>query len=85
VIFRLELDTVPVSVFDVDRAKAFYVDQAGFSAQQDHQVDESHRFVVVLPAGGGAGATLRELLRAAAAGLLAPARAFVQRGSLVDG
>jgi GNAT superfamily N-acetyltransferase len=43
------------------------------------------RFVVVLPAGGGAGATLRELLRAAAAGLLAPARAFVQRGSLDDG
>lgn len=82
-IFRLELVTVPVS--DVDRAKAFYVDQAGFSAQEDHQVDESRRFVVVLPAPGGAGATLRELLRAAAAGLLAPARAFVQRGSLDDG
>lgn len=82
-IFRLELVTVHVS--DVDRAKAFYVDQAGFSARQDHQVDESHRFDVVLPAGGGAGATLRELLRAAAAGLLARARAFVQRGSLDDG
>lgn len=43
------------------------------------------RFDVVLPAPGGAGPTLRELLRAAAAGLLAPARAFVQRGSLDDG
>ena len=30
---RLELITVPVS--DVDRAKAFYVDQVGFSAEQD--------------------------------------------------
>jgi GNAT superfamily N-acetyltransferase len=43
------------------------------------------RFDVVLPAPGRAGPTLRELLRAAAAGLLAPARAFVQRGSLDDG
>jgi hypothetical protein len=39
VIFRLELVTVPVS--DIDRAKAFYVDQVGFIAEQDHQVDEA--------------------------------------------
>lgn len=49
VIFRLELVTVPVS--DVDRAKAFYVDQAGFSVEQDHQVDETHRFVELMPPG----------------------------------
>ncbi len=30
---RLELVTVPVS--DVDRAKAFYADQAGFTVTQD--------------------------------------------------
>ena len=35
------------------------------------------RFDVALPAGGEAGAPLRELLRAAAAGFLAPARAFM--------
>jgi hypothetical protein len=46
VIFRLELVTVPVS--DVDPAKAFYVDRAGFSAEQDHQVDEAHRFVELI-------------------------------------
>jgi hypothetical protein len=34
---RLELVTVPVS--DVDRAKAFYVDQVGFSSEQDVQVE----------------------------------------------
>ena len=31
--FRLEMVSVPVS--DVDRAKAFYVDQLGFSTEQD--------------------------------------------------
>ncbi len=46
---KLELVTVPVS--DVDRAKTFYVDQLGFTAHQDHQVDESHRFVELIPPG----------------------------------
>jgi predicted enzyme related to lactoylglutathione lyase len=49
VIFRLELVTVPVS--DVDRAKAFYVDQAGFTTEQDVQVDDEHRFVELMPPG----------------------------------
>jgi predicted enzyme related to lactoylglutathione lyase len=49
VIFRLELVTIPVS--DVDRAKAFYVEQAGFSIEQDRQVDETHRFVELMPPG----------------------------------
>lgn len=48
-IFKLELVTVPVS--DVDRAKAFYVDQAGFSVEQDVYVDETHRFVELMPPG----------------------------------
>jgi predicted enzyme related to lactoylglutathione lyase len=47
--FRLELVTVPVS--DIDRAKAFYVDRAGFSDEQDHEVDETHRFVELMPPG----------------------------------
>ena len=48
-IFRLELVTVPVA--DVDRAKAFYVERAGFSVAQDHQVDAEHRFVELMPPG----------------------------------
>jgi predicted enzyme related to lactoylglutathione lyase len=36
--WRLELVQVPVS--DVDRAKAFYVDQVGFIAEHDHRVSE---------------------------------------------
>ena len=47
--YRLELISLPVS--DVDRAKAFYVDQVGFNADHDHTVDENIRFVQVTPPG----------------------------------
>jgi catechol 2,3-dioxygenase-like lactoylglutathione lyase family enzyme len=47
--FRLELIAVPVS--DVDRAKAFYVDQAGFNADHDHRVSDEIRFVQLTPPG----------------------------------
>ena len=46
---RLELIQVPVS--DIDRAKAFYVDQVGFVADHDHQVTEDLRFVQLTPPG----------------------------------
>jgi catechol 2,3-dioxygenase-like lactoylglutathione lyase family enzyme len=46
---RLELIQVPVS--DIDRAKAFYVDQVGFSADSDHQVTDELRFVQLTPPG----------------------------------
>jgi predicted enzyme related to lactoylglutathione lyase len=46
---RLELVQVPVA--DVDRAKAFYVDQVGFHADHDHQVAEGLRFVQLTPPG----------------------------------
>ena len=47
--FKLELITVPVS--DVDRAKAFYTDKAGFNADHDHQVSDEMRFVQLTPPG----------------------------------
>jgi catechol 2,3-dioxygenase-like lactoylglutathione lyase family enzyme len=47
--FKLELVAVPVS--DVDRAKAFYTDQAGFNADHDHQVSDELRFVQLTPPG----------------------------------
>ena len=47
--WRLELVAVPVS--DVDRAKAFYVDQVGFIAEHDHQVSDELRFVQLTPPG----------------------------------
>jgi len=47
--FKLELVAVPVT--DVDRAKAFYVDQAGFNPDHDHTVSEDIRFVQLTPPG----------------------------------
>jgi catechol 2,3-dioxygenase-like lactoylglutathione lyase family enzyme len=47
--YKLELITVPVS--DVDRAKAFYAENAGFIAEHDHKVDERIRFVQLTPPG----------------------------------
>jgi catechol 2,3-dioxygenase-like lactoylglutathione lyase family enzyme len=47
--FRIELVAIPVS--DVDRAKAFYVDKAGFNADHDHTVSDDIRFVQLTPPG----------------------------------
>jgi catechol 2,3-dioxygenase-like lactoylglutathione lyase family enzyme len=47
--FKLELIGVPVA--DVDRAKDFYVDQAGFTLDHDHKVSEDIRFVQLTPPG----------------------------------
>jgi catechol 2,3-dioxygenase-like lactoylglutathione lyase family enzyme len=46
---RIELVQVPVS--DIDRAKAFYVEKLGFSADADHQVTDELRFVQLTPPG----------------------------------
>ncbi len=46
---RLELIQVPVS--DIDRAKKFYVEQVGFTADHDHQVNDDLRFVQLTPPG----------------------------------
>jgi catechol 2,3-dioxygenase-like lactoylglutathione lyase family enzyme len=48
---KLELIVIPVS--DVDRAKAFYVDQLGFRLEVDHQPNENFRVVQATPVGSG--------------------------------
>ncbi|MCP9487839.1 MAG: VOC family protein [Gaiellaceae bacterium MAG52_C11] len=47
--WRLELVQVPVS--DVDRAKAFSTQKAGFTADHDHRVSDEIRFVQLTPPG----------------------------------
>jgi predicted enzyme related to lactoylglutathione lyase len=47
--YKLELMCVPVT--DVDRAKAFYVEQAGFVADHDQRVSDTLRFVQLTPPG----------------------------------
>lgn len=47
--WKIELVAIPVT--DVDRAKAFYTEQAGFNADHDHTVSEDMRFVQLTPPG----------------------------------
>jgi predicted enzyme related to lactoylglutathione lyase len=54
--WKLELVAVPVS--DVDRAKAFYTEQAGFNADHDHTVSEDIRFIQLTPPGSACSITL---------------------------
>jgi catechol 2,3-dioxygenase-like lactoylglutathione lyase family enzyme len=55
---KLELVAIPVT--DVDRAKAFYVDQVGFNADHDHRVSDGLRFVQLTPPGSACSIVLGE-------------------------
>jgi predicted enzyme related to lactoylglutathione lyase len=54
--WKLELVSIPVS--DVDRAKAFYTEKAGFNADHDHRVSDEMRFVQLTPPGSACSITL---------------------------
>jgi catechol 2,3-dioxygenase-like lactoylglutathione lyase family enzyme len=54
--WKLEVVVVPVS--DVDRAKAFYVDQLGFHLDADTWPTESMRVVQMTPAGSACSVTI---------------------------
>jgi catechol 2,3-dioxygenase-like lactoylglutathione lyase family enzyme len=66
--FKLELVGVPVT--DVDRAKAFYVDQAGFTLDHDHAVSEDIRFVQLTPPGSACSIAIGKGLTQLAPGAL---------------
>ena len=54
--WKLELVAIPVS--DVDRAKAFYTEKAGFNADHDITVSDEIRFVQLTPPGSACSITL---------------------------
>src|SRR3984885_1993637 len=54
--WKIELVAMPVT--DVDRAKTFYVEQAGFHADHDYQVNEALRFVQLTPPGSACSVVL---------------------------
>jgi catechol 2,3-dioxygenase-like lactoylglutathione lyase family enzyme len=54
--WKIELVAIPVT--DVDRAKAFYVEQVGFHADHDHQVSDALRFVQLTPPGSACSVVL---------------------------
>jgi catechol 2,3-dioxygenase-like lactoylglutathione lyase family enzyme len=47
--WKLEVVSIPVT--DVDRAKAFYTEKAGFDVDHDHRVSDEIRFVQLTPPG----------------------------------
>ncbi|MDX6257679.1 MAG: hypothetical protein QOJ11_4013 [Frankiales bacterium] len=54
--YLLELIIVPVA--DVDRAKAFYAEQAGFHVDVDHSAGEDFRIVQLTPPGSACSITI---------------------------
>jgi catechol 2,3-dioxygenase-like lactoylglutathione lyase family enzyme len=56
--WMLEVVVVPVS--DVDRAKAFYAEQLGFTVDHDVEVMEGNRVVQLTPPGSGCSIVVRE-------------------------
>jgi predicted enzyme related to lactoylglutathione lyase len=86
--FKLELIAVPVS--DADRAKAFYVDQAGFNADHDHRVDENLRFIQLTPPGSACSIAIGDGITDAAPGSVKGLQLVVDdidaaRAKLADG
>ncbi|WP_166348048.1 VOC family protein [Phytoactinopolyspora limicola] len=47
------LEVVVVPVADIDRAKAFYADQVGFTVDHDTVIDDKTRIVQLTPPGSG--------------------------------
>jgi predicted enzyme related to lactoylglutathione lyase len=86
---KLELIAVPVS--DVDRAKAFYVDQVGFNPDHDHTVSEDLRFVQLTPPGSACSITIgKGITQRSAPGSLEGLQVVVEdieaaRAALVEG
>jgi catechol 2,3-dioxygenase-like lactoylglutathione lyase family enzyme len=54
--FKLELVLLPVS--DVDRAKAFYTEKAGFNLDVDHRAGDEFRVVQMTPPGSACSVTI---------------------------
>jgi predicted enzyme related to lactoylglutathione lyase len=61
--WKLALVVVPVS--DVDRAKAFYMEQAGFNLDVDHSAGDDFRVVQLSPPGSACGIALMRNIEAA--------------------
>ena len=64
--FKIELIAIPVT--DVDRAKAFYTEKAGFNADHDYPVGEGLRFVQLTPPGSACSIAIGEGITEAAPG-----------------
>jgi len=57
---ELKLELIPVPVSDVDRAKDFYSERAGFAVDNDVTVKEGLRFVQLTPPGSACSISIGE-------------------------
>jgi catechol 2,3-dioxygenase-like lactoylglutathione lyase family enzyme len=64
--WKIELVAIPVT--DVDRAKRFYTEQAGFNADHDYPVREGLRFVQLTPPGSACSIVIGQGITKAAPG-----------------
>jgi catechol 2,3-dioxygenase-like lactoylglutathione lyase family enzyme len=64
--WKIELVAIPVT--DVDRAKRFYTEQAGFNADHDYPVRDGLRFVQLTPPGSACSIVIGEGITKAAPG-----------------
>ena len=64
--FKLELVVVPVS--DVDRAKSFYTEKAGFNLDVDHRAGDDFRVVQLTPPGSACSISIGKGITQAAPG-----------------
>jgi catechol 2,3-dioxygenase-like lactoylglutathione lyase family enzyme len=84
---KLELVLVPVS--DVDRAKSFYLEKAGFKLDVDHQANEEFRVVQMTPPGSACsisiGTGITDATPGSVVGLhLVASDIVAARGELID-
>jgi catechol 2,3-dioxygenase-like lactoylglutathione lyase family enzyme len=54
--YKLELIVIPVA--DMDRAKAFYAERAGFHVDVDHRAGEDFRVIQLTPSGSACSVSL---------------------------
>ncbi|MGH2775231.1 MAG: glyoxalase superfamily protein [Actinomycetota bacterium] len=64
--YKLELVLLPVA--DVDRAKSFYTEKAGFNLDVDHRAGEEFRVVQMTPEGSACSVTIGQGITDAAPG-----------------
>lgn len=64
--FKLELVVLPVS--DVDRAKEFYIEKAGFTLDVDHRAGDDFRVVQLTPPGSACSISIGKGITDAAPG-----------------
>ncbi|MGH3360718.1 MAG: glyoxalase superfamily protein [Nocardioidaceae bacterium] len=74
---NIEIQLVDIPVSDVDRAKEFYSERAGFHVDHDHRVSDDVRFVQLTPPGSACSISIGTGLSDAAPGSVQGMQAVV--------